>query len=88
MFTRKSPYPKTHNLEYFKRVCELLNIVFEDKSTPLCEWIHRDTFDNLIKNPDSLPEPWYGQLMRVPQIATYIFQIYIWIKDNNVEFEI
>ncbi len=88
VYRKKSPYPKTHNPEYFKRVCELLNIVFEDKSTPLCEWIDRDAFDNLIKNPDSLPEPWYGQLMRVPQIAAYIFQIYIWIKDNNVEFEI
>ncbi|MGN1329415.1 MAG: asparagine synthase (glutamine-hydrolyzing) [Eubacterium sp.] len=85
---KKSPYPKTHNPEYFNRVCELASVVFEDKSTPLYQWINKDAVDRLIKNPDSLSEPWYGQLMRVPQIVAYIYQIYVWIKNYKVEFEI
>ncbi|MGN1420148.1 MAG: asparagine synthase (glutamine-hydrolyzing) [Eubacterium sp.] len=85
---KKSPYPKTHNPEYFKRVCELASTVFEDKSTPLYQWINKSSLDKLIENPDSLSEPWYGQLMRVPQIVAYIYQIYVWVKNYKVEFDI
>lgn len=85
---KKSPYPKTHNPAYFARVKELLAIVLTDKSTPLIDWIDIDNLYLLLQNPDSLPEPWYGQLMGIPQIAAYIYQIYAWIKHYNVEFEI
>ena len=85
---KKSPYPKTHNPAYFARVKELLAIVLTDKSTPLVDWIDIDNLYLLLQNPDSLPEPWYGQLMGIPQIAAYIYQIYAWIKHYNVEFEI
>lgn len=85
---KKSPYPKTHNPAYFARVKELLAIALTDKSTPLMDWIDIDNLYLLLRNPDSLPEPWYGQLMGIPQIAAYIYQIYAWIKHYNVEFEI
>lgn len=85
---KKSPYPKTHNPAYFARVKELLAIALTDKSTPLVDWIDIDNLYLLLRNPDSLPEPWYGQLMGIPQIAAYIYQIYAWIKHYNVEFEI
>ncbi len=85
---KKSPYPKTHNPAYFARVKELLAIALTDKSTPLMDWIDIDNLYHLMQNPDSLPEPWYGQLMGIPQIAAYIYQIYAWIKHSNVYFEI
>ena len=85
---KKSPYPKTHNPAYFARVKELLAVALTDKSTPLMDWIDIDNLYLLLQNPDSLPEPWYGQLMGIPQIAAYIYQIYAWIKHYNVEFEI
>lgn len=85
---KKSPYPKSHNPAYFARVKELLAIALTDKSTPLMDWIDIDNLYLLLRNPDSLPEPWYGQLMGIPQIAAYIYQIYAWIKHYNVEFEI
>ena len=85
---KKSPYPKTHNPAYFARVKELLAIALTDKSTPLMDWIDIDNLYLLLQNPDSLPEPWYGQLMGIPQIAAFIYQIYAWIKHYNVEFEI
>lgn len=88
VWRKKSPYPKTHNPAYLKRVCELCSIALNDKSTPLYDWINTDKITNLAKNPDSLSEPWYGQLMRAPQILAYIFQIYVWIKNYKVEFEL
>ncbi len=78
---KKSPYPKTHNPVYFKEVCKMMDVVLSDKSTPLYEMLN---FNEI--NPDALSAPWYGQLMRGPQVLAYIVQIYYWIKDNDVQF--
>lgn len=85
---KKSPYPKTHNPIYFDAVCNLVKTALNDKTCQLSELIDVGAVENLIANPDGLSEPWYGQLMRTPQILAYIYQIYVWIKKNNVEFEI
>ena len=85
---KKSPYPKTHNPIYFGKVCELAKKAVSDKSSPLYEIIDKTAINKLIENPDSMTEPWYGQLMKTPQVLAYIYQIYEWIKNYNVEFEI
>lgn len=83
---KKSPYPKTHNPVYFKEVCKMMDVVLSDKSTPLYEMLNFNEFKKLMDNPDALSAPWYGQLMRGPQVLAYIVQIYYWIKDNDVQF--
>lgn len=83
---KKSPYPKTHNPIYFKRVCEMTREVLNDKTSPLYDMLNLAKINELMENPDALDAPWYGQLMRGPQVLAYIVQIYYWIKDNNVEF--
>lgn len=83
---KKSPYPKTHNPIYFKEVCKMTEEVLKDKSTPLHDMLNINKINELMQNPDALSEPWYGQLMRGPQVLAYIVQIYYWIKDNNVNF--
>lgn len=83
---KKSPYPKTHNPIYFKEVCKMTEKVLKDKSTPLHDMLNINKIDELMQNPDALSEPWYGQLMRGPQVLAYIVQIYYWIKDNDVNF--
>lgn len=83
---KKSPYPKTHNPVYFKAVCRMVNTVLSDKTTPLYEMLNPEEIKKLMDNPDALRAPWYGQLMRGPQVLAYIIQIYYWIKDNNVTF--
>ncbi|MDE6752236.1 MAG: asparagine synthase (glutamine-hydrolyzing), partial [Eubacterium sp.] len=79
---KKSPYPKTHNPVYFKEVCKMIDVVLSDKSTPLYEMLNFNEIKKLMDNPDALSAPWYGQLMRGPQVLAYIVQIYYWIKDN------
>lgn len=88
VWRKKSPYPKTHNPVYFKRVTELVKLAVSDKSTILSEIINKNTIDEMIENPDCLKEPWYGQLMASAQIFAYIYQVYVWIKKYNVEFDI
>ena len=83
---KKSPYPKTHNPIYFKRVCEMTREVLSDKTNPLYDMLNLAKINELMENPDALDAPWYGQLMRGPQVLAYIVQIYYWIKNNNVEF--
>ena len=83
---KKSPYPKTHNPVYFEEVCKMTRQVLSDRTSPLYEMLNLDKINELMQNPDALSEPWYGQLMRGPQVLAYIVQIYYWIKDNNVIF--
>lgn len=83
---KKSPYPKTHNPVYFEEVCKMTRQVLSDRTSPLYEMLNLDKINELMQNPDALSEPWYGQLMRGPQVLAYIVQIYYWIKDNNVNF--
>lgn len=84
---KKSPYPKTFNPVYFDEVKKMADFVIDDKGSPLYEMLNADALRELMKNPDALKEPWYGQLMRAPQVLAYIVQIYVWIKKYNVEFE-
>lgn len=83
---KKSPYPKTHNPIYFNEVCKMVKVVLKDKTSPLHDMLNRNKINELTEDPDALSEPWYGQLMRGPQVLAYIVQIYYWIKDNNVNF--
>lgn len=85
---KKSPYPKTFNPIYLNEVRKMLTAVLEDKSCPLYEMLNIKALQNLMDNPNSLKEPWYGQLMRAPQVMAYIVQIYVWIRKFNVQFEI
>lgn len=86
VWRKKSPYPKTHNPVYFAEVCKMARAALADSSTPLPEMLNLEKINELMQNPDALPEPWYGQLMRGPQVLAYIVQIYYWIKDCGVSF--
>lgn len=85
---KKSPYPKTHNPVYFDCVCRLAQQALDDKTCALSDMLSVSGVKELMENPDSMTEPWYGQLMQAPQVLAYIYQIYVWIKNYNVEFEI
>lgn len=83
---KKSPYPKTYHPIFLQEIIRLTREALDDRTSPLQELINRQRIEELIRNPDSLCEPWYGQLMKGPQVLAYIVQIYWWIRDNHVEF--
>ena len=84
---KKSPYPKTFNPVYLREVSKMTDYAIHDKTCPLYEMLNVPAIEELMKNPESMREPWYGQLMRTPQVLAYILQIYVWIRKYNVEFE-
>ena len=88
VWRKKSPYPKTHNPVYFDCVCKLAQQALDDKACPLHDMLNISAVKDLMNHPDSMTEPFYGQLMQTPQVLAYIYQIYVWIKNYNVEFEL
>lgn len=86
VWRKKSPYPKTHNPIYFKLVADAMKKQLKSKS-PITYFLDENAINNIIENPEGISSPWYGQLMRAPQILAYLLQIDFWMQYYNVEIE-
>lgn len=85
-YRKKSPYPKTHNPVYFEYVAQKVKEIL-NKKTVLTEMLDKEGIHSIIDNPESIPSPWYGQLMRAPQILAYIIQLDCWMEKFKVRIE-
>lgn len=81
---KKSPYPKTHNPIFFEECAKRVSMIL-DKKNPLTEMLNKKSIQEIIENPDSIKDPWYGQLMKAPQILAYIIELDYWFEKYNVE---
>ncbi|MGN0452188.1 MAG: asparagine synthase (glutamine-hydrolyzing) [Ruminococcus sp.] len=86
VYRKKSPYPKTHNPLYFRFVTDKVKMLYK-KKTPLWELLSISGINGIIENPQSITAPWYGQLMRAPQILAYIIQLDAWFDEFGVKIE-
>ncbi len=86
VWRKKSPYPKTHNPVYMKICCERVMSIL-NTHTALTELLSKDGIISIINNPEGISSPWYGQLMKAPQILAYIIEMDYWFKEYNVEIE-
>ncbi|MBQ2688294.1 MAG: asparagine synthase (glutamine-hydrolyzing) [Clostridia bacterium] len=84
VYRKKSPYPKTHNPFYFETVSAKVRGIL-NKKTALTELLSKEGVMNIIENPESISDPWYGQLMRSPQILAYIIQLDAWFEKYDVK---
>lgn len=85
IFTRKkSPYPKTYHPKYTEVVSRLLKE--EMNSNPmLLYYFDESALQDLIDTQGrSFELPWFGQLMKGPQLMAYIYQFSRWIKAYNI----
>ena len=88
VYRKKSPYPKTHNPEYFKLCCDKVREILNDKSRRINELISADGVNRIMDDPDGIRSPWYGQLMRAPQILAYLIELDYWFEHYNVKLEL
>ena len=88
VYRKKSPYPKTHNPAYMKLCAERVRAILDDKKRRINGLISRGGIEDIIERPDSLSSPWYGQLMRAPQILAYIIQLDYWMEKYDVNIEV
>lgn len=84
VYRKKSPYPKTHNPFYFETVCAKVRGIL-NKKNQLTELLSKEGIKNIMENPESISDPWYGQLMRSPQILAYIIQLDTWFEEYKVK---
>lgn len=82
LWRKKSPYPKTHNPEYFSIVSKKLQEIIENSNSPMLSFIKKSELEKLLNSNKS--EPWYGQLMTTPQTIAYFIQINYWLEKYKI----
>lgn len=88
IYRKKSPYPKTHNPIYTDMVCNKMNRILSDSSSPILDIIDKNTVKNIVDTRgEAYKTPWYGQLMSGPQMIAYLIQINNWLKYYKVEIK-
>lgn len=79
---KKSPYPKTWNPDYMAAVSGLLREELSGTSSPLLDFLRKDSLLALCQENRSIP--WYGQLMTTPQTIAYFLQLSHWLRARHV----
>lgn len=82
---RKSPYPKTHNPAYAKLMHGLLLEIINDPAAPLLQLVDGAYLRSLLEDGGlNINQPWFGQLMTVPQLFAYLIQLNFWLQEYQV----
>ena len=85
VYRKKSPYPKTHNPRYMSLCTQKIREILSDPSRRINALISPDGIEDIIEHPDQLRSPWYGQLMRAPQILAYLIELDYWLEAYQVD---
>ena len=80
---KKSPYPKTFDPRYEALLEEKMDALLKAKDAPLFSLVRKDALVSLLNG--SSPWPWYGQLMRRPQVIAYFLQTDFWLRHYGVD---
>jgi len=82
---KKSPYPKTHNPVYLEAVQKMLAEILADKESPILQLINPKVAGEIVSSGGiAFGKPWYGQLMRGPQLMAYLIQVDTWMREYKV----
>ncbi len=84
LYRKKSPYPKTFDPRYEMLIGARLNAVLEGAS-PLWDMIDRNAVKKMLEAQTQWP--WYGQLMRRPQVMAYFLQMDFWLKQYHIDLD-
>ena len=86
---KKSPYPKTWNPTYLKKVKGMLTEIMQNPESPITSLLNKDDIMEILKTDGkSFSRPWFGQLMTGPQLMAYLFQVNMWLETYKPEIEI
>lgn len=85
VWRKKSPYPKTFSPVYTQLASSYVRRIMADEHSLVPKLFRADAIAALLEQPDQMPEPWYGQLMRGPQVFAYLIQLDRWFKKYRIE---
>ena len=86
---KKSPYPKTWNPTYLKKVKGMLTEIMQNPESPIISLLNKDDILEILNTDGkSFSRPWFGQLMTGPQLMAYLCQVNMWLEIYKPEIEI
>lgn len=83
-YRKKSPYPKTYNPEYTNLIVNEFNKVISDNNSPLLDIADKNNVSKLMELGIETTRPWFGQLMKGPQVMAFLIQVNDWLKEYKV----
>jgi len=86
IYRKKSPYPKTHNPNYLKKVKDELNKIMHNKNARINSLLNQKYIMEILETEGkAFSRPWFGQLMTGPQLMAYLIQVELWLEKYNPE---
>ena len=85
VWRKKSPYPKTHNPIYMELCRNKVREILDDPSRRINTLVSKKGIAGIMEHPDEITSPWYGQLMKAPQILAYLIEIDDWMESYDVD---
>lgn len=86
---KKSPYPKTWNPTYLKKIKGMLTDIMQNSESPITNLLNKEDIMNILNTDGkSFTRPWFGQLMTGPQLMAYLCQVNMWLETYKPEIEI
>lgn len=85
VWRKKSPFPKTFSPEYTQLTSSYVRQIMQDDRSFVPALFRESAIEALILEPDAMTEPFFGQLMRGPQVFAYLIQLDRWLKKYHVE---
>ena len=86
-YRKKSPYPKTHNPVYMELCKKKIEEIIGDKNRRINSLIDANGVREIMEHPENIRSPWYGQLMKAPQILAYLIEVDYWLESYKVEID-
>ncbi|SFQ26516.1 asparagine synthase (glutamine-hydrolysing) [Lachnospiraceae bacterium XBB1006] len=83
----KSPYPKNYHPDYLK----LLGVLWEEarkEECPVFALVEESVLEALLHAETRVERPWFGQLMKGPQMVAYLYMVNEWMKEFDVSVEL
>jgi asparagine synthase (glutamine-hydrolysing) len=81
---KKSPYPKTFHPGYLAAMRRRVGEVLSDPASPLRPLLNASAVQQFIGADAEFDIPWFGQLMRLPQLLAYLVQVDEWMRRYHV----
>ena len=65
-----------------------MNRILSDPTRRINELIDADHVREIMEHPEKITSPWYGQLMKAPQILAYLIEVDYWLEEYHVRIEV
>lgn len=84
-YRKKSPYPKTYNPTYTELIVSKFTEIMNDRHSPILSIVNKENVLKLRDGGIEAERPWFGQLMKGPQVMAFLIQVNEWLKEYKVK---